>query len=217
MKRKFLFILLLTIYSSLSASVYSPDKLLYNGKEYNILDSKHLSHLFVNKTDHAEIAPNGEIIVSTASRQGYIGTFKIEDNQLYVIAIQKYYMEEMKIKREEAYSSLFPNTDQKKADWVSGLILAGEIPEGGFKNGDSPKDYILLEVLDGTVIKEKKLNKKELNNFKKKQYESFKNTEEYNSVFKRLKAEAADYVSDKSIDETIKLFILTHSTRILVD
>ncbi|MDR1715748.1 MAG: hypothetical protein ACK5KN_11405 [Dysgonomonas sp.] len=217
MKKQFLLILLLTVYSNLSASVYTPDKLLYNGKEYSIVDSKYLSHFFINKADHAETTPDGEVIVSTGPRQGYIGTFQIEDNQLYVTAIQKYYMEDLQIKRENAYTSLFPNTTRAKADWVSGLMLAGEIPEDGFKNGDSPKNYILLEIKDGTIIKEKKLNRKELNNFKKKQYQSFRNTEEYHAVFDRLKTEAPDYTSDKSIDETIELFILIHSTRILTD
>lgn len=217
MKKQFLLILLLAVYFSLSASVYTPDKLLYNGKEYSIVDSKYLSHFFIDKADHTEMTPDGEIILSTAPRQGYIGTFRIEDNQLYVTAIQKYYMEDLQIKRENAYSSLFPNTTRAKADWVSGLMLAGEVPEGGFKNGDSPKNYILLEIKDGTVIKEMKLSRKELNNFKKRQYRSFKNTEEYHTVFDRLKAEAPDYTSDRSIDETIEFFILMHSARILTD
>lgn len=217
MKKQFLLILLLAVYFSLSASVYTPDKLLYNGKEYSIVDSKYLSHFFIDKADHTEMTPDGEIILSTAPRQGYIGTFRIEDNQLYVTAIQKYYMEDMQIKRENAYASLFPNTTRTKAEWVSGLMLAGEVPEEGFKNGDSPKSYILLEIKDGTIIKERKLSKKELNNFKKKQYQSFKNTEEYTTVFNQLKAQAPDYVSDKSIDEAIKQFILKHSGRILAD
>lgn len=217
MKKQLLLILLLAVYSNLSASVYTPDKLLYNGKEYSIVESKFLSHFFVNKADHTQTTFDSEVFVSTGMRQGYIGTFQIENNQLYVTAIQKYYMEDMQIKRENAYASLFPNTTRTKAGWVSGLMLAGEVPEEGIKNGDSPKNYILLEIKDGTIIKERKLNKKELNNFKKKQYQSFKNTEEYNTVFNQLKTQAPDYVSDKSIDEAIKQFILKHSGKILTD
>jgi len=220
---RILFTIGLTIF--LSNTVFGteqePDKIIYKGKEYD-LHTNPLETYFEKYPDKRPKSKMG----SSALYRGYVATFEIIDNQLY--------LKDIKVMNgdtwdEEGYSvivwksvlnKVFPKQKLIKIDWMTGLLV---LPYGervkttnlDFSYGSTFEHYILLEIDKGDLKTEKLLDYEKYEKFKEKQFQTFKKTEEYEKIKAKLK-KAVDW-DDEFIDSFLRNEIIEYTSKILVE
>ncbi len=117
--------------------------------------------------------------MSTALWRGYVATFEVKDNQLFLKDIEIQYhdttsKESYPYKWRSVINEVFPNNEKIKIDWLTGLLV---IPHGKLVNyvhmgyGSTYKNYILLEIDKGDLKRKSILNTKSTKCLKK---DSFK-------------------------------------------
>lgn len=209
----------LTLFLGLNvfATAQYPDKIIYNGKEYN-LNSNPLESYFEKNPDKRPKAQ----VMSTALWRGYVATFEVKDNQLFLKEIEIQYRdttskESYNYKWRSVINEVFPDQKEIKIDWLTGLLV---IPHGKLVNyvhmgyGSTYKKYILLEFDNGDLKTEKKFDYKEYENFKEKQFQIFKKTEEYKKIKTDLQKDGS---SDEFIDSFLRSFITVYTSKILTE
>jgi len=195
-----------------------PDKIIYNGKEYR-LHSNPMESYFEQYPDKR---PEGGIM-STALWRGYVATFELKDNQLYLKDIEIEI--EISIKDEKGeyrwksvLNEVFPNQELIKIDWLTGLLV---LPEGKIVNyvhmgyASTYERYVLLEFENGNLKGEKQFGYEEYEKFKERQFQAFKKTDEYRKLVADLKKGEDD--SDEFIEDFLRIFVIEHSSKILVE
>jgi hypothetical protein len=201
------------------ATAQYPDKIIYNGKEYS-LHSNPLEDYFVKFPDQK---PKGGLM-SSALWRGYVATFEIADNSLFLKDI------EIMVKKDESgknfetgwksvLKEVVPEPKKLKIDWFTGILV---LPFGELVNyvhmgyGSTYENYILLEIAGGNFKKSREFNYKEYEKFKEKQFAAFKKTEEYKQLADDLKRRDPK-TTDQFIDSFLKDFVINYSSKILVD
>jgi hypothetical protein len=212
-------IIIFTLFLGLNvfATAQYPDKIIYNGKEYS-LQSNPLEAYFEKNPDKR---PQGGIM-STALWRGYIATFEVKDNQLFLKDIEIQYQdttskESYNYKWKSVINEVFPNQKEIKIEWLTGLLV---IPHGKLVNyvhmgyGSTYKNYILLEFDKGDLKKELNYKYKEYEKFKEIQFQAFKQTEEYKKIKTDLQKDGS---TDEFIDSFLKSFVTEYTSKILTD
>jgi len=220
--KKILFLFIGIVLSiNLFGTAQYPDKIIYNGKEYK-LHTNPLETFFAKNPD---LKPKTEVM-SSALWRGYVATFEIRDNQLYVKDIEIQYFDKTDennstTKWKSVLKEVFPNQTDIKVDWISGLII---LPEGELVEyvhmgyGSLYENYILLEMENGKLLKEKKLDYKEYEKYTERQYKEFKKTDEYKNIVKELKEGSKDMkMTEKEMDDFLKSYLTSYKTIILKD
>lgn len=211
--------IILTLFLGLKvfATAQYPDKIIYNGKEYS-LQSNPLEAYFEKYPDKR---PKGGII-STALWRGYVATFEIRDNQLFLKDIEIEYedttsKESYSFKWRSVINEVFPDQKNNKIDWLTGLLV---VPYGKLVNyvhmgyGSTYENYILLEIDKGDLKREKHFKCKDYERFKEKQFQAFKQTEDY----KKIKADLQkDGSTDEFIDSFLRSFVTEYTSKILTE
>ena len=158
-------ILLIAQSQNLFATAQYPDNIIFEGKEY-MLHSNPMEEYFEKYPDKR---PSGGIM-STALWRGYVATFIVKDNELYLKDIEIEVPDE-KSKESYAYKwksvikDLVVEGEELKINWITGILV---IPHGEMKNyvhmgyASTYSKYILLEVEKGIVNKSKKLKYKKI-------------------------------------------------------
>lgn len=197
---------------SLFSTIQIPDKVIHKGKEY-ILHTNPLEEFF---RIHPEKKPDFEF-TSTALWRGYVATFEIIDDKLFIkdIEVENTKPDFTGNEWKSVLKDIFPDSDKIEADWFSGLLV---LPYGKINNNIymDYSDYLVIEIENGKLNKEKKFTRKEFNKFKKRQFEAFKSTSEYEKGKEQLKANDPK-ISDRICDEFIRNSITSYTTKILVD
>jgi len=202
----------------------TPDILIYKGKEYRLLN--YLMETYFAK--YPDKRPECEII-STGLYRGYIATFEIKDNQLFLKEIV--IMDDKKDERGKTVSGwksvlneIFPNQEYIKVDWITGLleVVSGEMDDWIKIWSTSDFDYyIVLEVDEGNLNKEKWFERKEYEIFKENQFQAFKETDEYRRLKIELTEERKNIYSSLNLsfnaDWYLRLHIIRYSPKILVE
>jgi len=188
-----------------------PEKLIFEDVEYE-LNSFPLENYF---NQFPQKKPK-ERIISTSLWRGYIATYEIKNNILYLINIEIQILSSdstnnNKINWISVIKEVFPNQDSIIIDWFTGLLLLSPININ--KNSKIINNYIILEINVGFKIKSIKFDFKSLNNFIDQQFIEFKNTNDYIIIFTFYKNY---YKSKMKINNIIKNNILEFSTKILI-
>ncbi|MBG9377908.1 hypothetical protein I5907_16830 [Panacibacter sp. DH6] len=205
------------LYLTSFATAQYPDKIFFNGKEYALLSNP--LEAFFEK--NPERRPEGGVI-SSALWRGYVATFEVRDNQLFVKDIQIIYINTTdKNNHDDEWKSVmeevFPEQKDVKVDWLTGLLV---LPHGKIVNyvhmgyGSTYEKYFLLEIDKGDYIKSKQFDYEEYEKFKDKQFEEYKKTEEYKETKAKLKKEGN---SDEYIDNFLRSFVTDYTSKILPD
>jgi hypothetical protein len=172
------------------ATAQFPDFLHYKGKKYAMICNP-LQPFFEKYPDKK---PGGGVM-STANWRGYIATFKIENQRLYLSDVTIEVRDETrehKYKDKTVLREIFPGKKDVVAKWFDGLLV---IPTGKMTRyvhmgyASTYEKYLLIRVQDGEVIKERSYNQEEYQDFKKRQFEAFKKTKAYRALLKELKKE----------------------------
>jgi hypothetical protein len=215
--KSLLAILLISFSSHTSlATAQFPDKIFYKGVEYS-LDSNPMEDFFKKNPDKK---PRRGII-STALWRGYIATFEIVDNQLFLrdisIEVEIQGSKEFDTKWESVMNEIFPGEKNVKVEWFTGLLV---LPYGKMINyvhmgyASTFENYILLEISDGYLKKEKQYKHTEYEEFKEKQFIAFKQTDEYKKLKSNLQQKG---ISDEHLDSFLKMSIVNYTSKILIE
>lgn len=217
-----LLVVLVGIFISLNAfgTAQYPDKIIYKGKEY-MLHSNPMEFYFEK---YPEKRPHGQV-GSTALWRGYVATFELIDSQLFLKDIEVQTSTKDASTGESSYGwesklcYVLPDTTQKmKIDWLTGLLV---IPHGKMINyvhmgyGSTYSKYILLEFENGNLVKERRFNHKKYERFKDRQFQAFKQTEEYKRLRDDLMREQE--MSEEFLDHFLRDFVIQYTSKILVD
>ena len=199
------------------ATGQTPDKIIFNGKEY-MLHSNPFEWYFVK---FPEKKPKSENISSSLAR-GYVATFEIIDDALFLkdiqIQIQKKDSKNLQTEWKSILPEIVPDGGKLKIDWYTGLLV---MPHGKMVQllnagyASTYENYILLEIAAGDVTRIKEFDHQNFLNFRELQFHAFKQTEQYRILFSELRKNentTADF-----IDDFLKGQITTYSTKILVD
>jgi len=222
MKTMMLKILLFLFGLEVFATAQLPDKIIYKGIEYDLFSNPLETYFEKNPNRKPNLNIGGVIIESSALWRGYVATFEIKDSIIFVKDIQIQYSDSTDgngrvIKWKSVLNEVFPEQQEIKADWVSGLLV---LPFGKLINyvhmgyGSTYEDYILLEIDAGNLKLEKHFNYIEYGNFKERQFQSFKQTKEYKKIKRNLKNEGN---SKKFIDSFLKSYVTDYTSKILIE
>jgi len=145
-------ILATLFHSTISGTEQTRDRIIYNGKEFELLRNFPMENYFEKYPDKR---PQG--IISSNLWRGYVATFEVKNNQLYLknIEIQtRDSVVESKMNWESIFNELFPNQEQVKVDWVTEWLV---LPHGKRtkQRYGSYEHYILLEMNNGSLVTEK--------------------------------------------------------------
>lgn len=194
-----------------------PDKITYNGTEYN-LNSNPLEPYFEKNPE------NRPDMVSTALWRGYVGHFEIIENELFLTDMKRpvSYTDDdgnFNEKWVSIYRMYFPRQEKVKIDWFSGILI---LPHGKMVQyvhqgyASTYSKYWLLEIESGIFNEARKYNNKEFLKFKKRQFEFFEKTEEYKKLYAELK-ENDEYNDDEFIKSFISDFVTNYTTKFLTE
>jgi len=214
--KRVLFLITLTVFlfQTVFGTRQIPDNIIYNGKKYELWHSYPMESYFKKYPDKF---PREERTPTTALWRGYIATFIIKGNQLYLKGIE-IRTRDGDFSLKSIFNQIFPDQTLVKINWVTGIFVlpVGKIIERSQKNAGEPiyENYIVLEIDKGVLKKEKQFDYKEYENFKEEQFEAFKNTDEYEKIRANLRKKRW---TDKEIDSSVKYSIIEYSSKILVE
>jgi hypothetical protein len=219
-----LFVILLTILFSLKGfgTPQIEDKIIYNGKEYK-LQTAPLFGIYYMETyfkKYPDKRPKSELM-STGLHRGYVATFEVKENLLYLndIEIEVYANgKNFPTKWKSVKNEIFPNQKLIKIDWVTGLLVLpfGKTVDCGKYYGDNwtYENYVLLEMNKGILKRVKQFSYTNFEKFKEKQFEAFKQTDEYEKIKIDLQKK---HLSDKQINSKLRNNVIEYSSKILVE
>lgn len=201
------------------------DTLIFNGNKHPL--SVFLLEPFFVKNPELNPSLKNDTPITTALWRGYVATFEIKDNDLYIIDIQllkRTFLENNNIVHEwiPVFKDVFPDGLPKKINWYSGIIITpyGEIID---RNNLSYERYLLFEIKKGHIHKMRDYNHEEFIRFKEKQLSEFKKTKDYKRVSKKLKrsnkklAKELNLKGNFSIDNYLFQFLFDYTSKFLTD
>jgi len=186
------------------------DFLYYNGQEYRLNQQLLKGYFEV----YPERVPEREI-VSTALRKGYLATFEIKDDQLFVRDIDRF-----TVKPNEGVLArqLFPN--QNKYEWYSGLIRIDDY-RGQADEEHPGATFEYLEFYKGDFVQKRTMDFEALQAFKARQFEYFKTTPDYDracaAVQKRHFSIFSKHMTEEEIQDRIYNRLLQEYATIIFD
>ena len=206
--------------STAFATPQYPDKIIYKGKKYELLSNPLESYY----REYPDKRPRfweftSEPVGSSALSRGYVATFEIKNNQLYLkdMEIQTGWKE---TKWTSVMHKAFPMKKSVKADWATEFLV---LPAGKFVTGmyggylKVYDNYIFLEVENGHVTKVKTFkNPQEYAEYKERLFEVFKKTDAYKKKKKQAK-KYAKWSRERDADSWMKNYILNCLSELLVD
>jgi hypothetical protein len=218
---RIVFAILISVFpsSTVLGTPQIPDNIIYKGEKYQLFNNFPMESYFKK---YPEKHPKKDFWVSTALTRGYLATFEIRGNQLYLKDIElrdgdtlnkKGYYD---LKWKSVMNEVFPNQKLVKINWVTGLLVlpVGETKYVGYFDPPISDNYIILEMKNGVLKREQEFSFEEFEEFKEKQFEAFKETEEYEKLKAGLLKKRW---KEEEIDRHIERQIIEYSTKILVE
>jgi hypothetical protein len=192
------------------------DILIHNGNKYN-MGFFNIPNSFILEPYFKEFPQKRPFYENDTLYRGYFAIYEIINNELWVIDIKTEVYEDGKERQFSVINECLNGEDRIKINWFCGLIHIplGELA-GSIQIGHIPypiyENYFLIEVQNGNVTRELYLNNDQYIEFRKRQFELFRQTDEYIEMFERLRIRN---VSEEEIEVNINLNIFGYLNRIL--
>jgi hypothetical protein len=147
--------LLSSITSALYATSQIPEALIYNGITNDMYSTPLESFFSAGKPKLFLEKPS-----STACWRGYVGTWKIEDDELYLVVLQEGHPRTGAIPLDMVNPKW---VSPVKATWFTGTIRigSGKVLMGGMGISVKRESDIFLEITDGKVMSTRQVDNKE--------------------------------------------------------
>lgn len=211
---KITFILLITFLSNdINATGQYPDNIVIDSKEYYIKNNP-LEPYFEKYPDKK---PKTNIM-SSALHRGYIATFTLLDNKLYLIDIK---IRKRKKDNDKSYDSemvsvfneVFPEEQKIFIDLYSGVLIVHLNIEESYEN----RKELLIEFKNGLETERRTYDSEKFKKFIDAQFELYKTTEEYKKTFAELKKndENEEEYEDEFIESLIRTYTPNFTTKFI--
>jgi hypothetical protein len=194
------------------ADVQMRDKLIYQGKEFPVIEWFLMQTYFQKYPDKNPVKGIGPSFLY----RGCLATFEFQDNNLVLKDIETARIdstiEHSGIIWKSIKNQFLPEGEILKIDWFSGVLI---LPYGDILNPHDPgakffddfkySNYILIAVKNGKFAGERKFDYKELDQFAEKQYQAFKKTEAFKEKLLELRKDltdknlSPDYINEKGL------------------
>ena len=166
------------------ATAQYPDCLIQNDKRYALIEN--IMEPFFEK--FPEKRPP---VSSTALWRGYVATFEIIKNELWVVDVQVEAYDKIKEKRiwESIIKSCLDGKDKMKIDWFTGILVLphGKMVEYVHMGYASKYEYHkLIKIENGNYLKELDISLEQYDKIADMQYEMYKKTDAYREDIKEL-------------------------------
>ncbi|NCQ58904.1 MAG: hypothetical protein GW794_13885, partial [Flavobacteriales bacterium] len=177
---KIIFFLLLSfVFMDANATGQYPDKIIIDGKEYSIRNNP-LEPYFEKYPDRKPTTN----ILSSALHRGYIATFTLIDNRLYLIDIKINKNKKDSDKKWETemvsvFNQVFPDEDKILMDFYSGILVVYLNLEKSFEN----TSRLLIEFQNGIEQEKRTYGNEKYEEFMDAQFELYKQTDKYKKEF----------------------------------
>ena len=192
-----------------------PDRIIYQGKKYSLHTNPMESYFH----KHPGKRPKGGVM-STALWRGYVAIFDFKDTSLVLKDIKIQVRTESEDGKrgymwKSAKDLVVPENQDLTIDWFTGILV---LPYGDLVNyvhmgyGSTYANYILLEINGGKLTGERKLDHKQYEQFKDKQFEAFKKTTEYRELVAEMKKKGR---SQQFIDSFLRSFVVKYTSKFL--
>jgi len=187
-----LFALCLLVAPRLCATIQMRDKLLFKGEEYYV-SSRPLMDYFSkhpDKRSDLRLRQTNIIVRLTSLSRGYLATYEVKDEQLFVKDIVVPAPGEGERAWESVYKNIFPDNAAPKMDWVAGALV---VPHGKYAlNPDNIfeieyENYFVLEFKAGNLVSERDFTRQEYMDYLEKRFEAYKETDAYKARKEELK------------------------------
>lgn len=214
MSSKLLKIILFVICAATTAfaTPQIPDILVYEGKEYPI-QTEFLHEYF---TKFPERNPKPKEDGCSANWRGYRATFEMAQNKIYLrdIGINVCFGP-----TTSALKKVVPDGKPLFIGWVTDLIDSGygdnqEDPYS-LQSLDAFENYSFFQVENGMILEVRHFDNKGYKAFKKKQFEAYKKTKEYESRAKKT-LEENQRMNMVDVDADILMWIFSYTKTFLV-
>lgn len=192
------------------ATAQEPDKIMYEGKEYELLINP-MEPYFQKYPDKR---PKGGMI-STALWRRYVGTFEFKDKNLLLEDIQIATRTDDGEGWKSVKNELVARDKALAIDWFNGILV---LPDGEVARyvhmgyASSYSRYILLEVRGGKLTGERRLDQDQYEQFREKQFQAYRKTEEYKKSIAEL---AKNGNSREFIDAFLRDYVVSYTSRFL--
>jgi len=205
----------------LFATAQAPDVIIYNGNEYPLIVNP--METYFNEFPEKRPRP---LLESSNLWRGYIATFEIIQNELWVVDIKiqgrASAAGDRRINTEwvSVIHEVLDGNNRMKIDWLNGLLI---IPQGRIIRyvhmgyASTYERYLILEIHNGNFIKELNMDNIQFEEFRERQFELFRQTEEYRRLFERMKNNYLDRgvsLSDEEIVNFFRIFLIDFLERI---
>lgn len=178
-----------------------PDKIEVNNVKYRLNTNPLDNYLNEIKWEAPEKAS-----ISSANWRGYLASWKVEAGNLLLTDMtisvasktEEHHYDDVSI-----LESIFPNKDKILADWYSGTLI---VPYGEMTNyvhmgyGSSYEKYIVLRVVKGVVIEHLDLLAAEFETYKRRKFQTFKETKKFQEELKNLMGGEYNWSEDEALD-----------------
>lgn len=191
------------------------DKLIFEGKKYNISD--YLMECYFDK--YPEKRPKQQL-ESSALDRGYVATYEFVDNELFVVDIEIQVRNKKDQKPSTIYisvfDSVFPNLLRKKINWKNGFL---NLPSGKLLLPASElyENHKIIEMKRGKIKEVRDYTKDELLLFKERQFDKFKFTRRYKRVVKSFQKNRDPEIGEKQLNLIFQMKVLEYSKKFLTD
>lgn len=182
------------------------DKLIYQNREYN-LNVELLENYFrefPNKRPALEVS-------CTALWRGYVAIFKIKNDELLIEKID--FLSDINFNMLPLKNEIFPN---QKFEWYSGLIRIDDF-RGEFDSEPENGTFEYLQIENGNVIQKRVFNYKELQDFKKEQYEYFLLSDEVEKIYEFWRGNNENgFINKEELNKVIFDNIMEYSSKVYI-
>ncbi|MFD1096105.1 hypothetical protein [Salegentibacter chungangensis] len=186
MKIQLLFFLILTSFKVASSTPQIPDKLIYQGSEYEWNGYSPAVDLFKEK----KFKPPKEALETTANYGIFLYTYSIIDNCLYLTDVKILISVEKdgvpQLDEKSVFKLYFPDNDKVLMKNYSGLQVIGYGDQIKRKTKGRiffyNKDYFVFDINEGILNKTLDLNFKKFQKLKREQFEKLKNSSDFNKI-----------------------------------
>lgn len=195
------------------ATEQRPDKIIYNGKEYSL--NNFILEIYFDKYPEKHPIDIGlaEDILNTGLWRGYIATYEVVNNELWIKDIQVYNKCKDKMVCLSVIDQVFPKKEDRKITWYSGVLeLVSEddyILRSPYEFLKYNK-YILLKINKSKVEKNKNVTIQEYIDIKKEYYHQYMKTRKFRREFREKKKwykdNNMDMTDERLINDGIELY-----------
>lgn len=216
-------LLLLATTTIVHASTQQPDKVIFEGHEYNLhqypaspfLPMEHYFAKYPNKKPRVDFA-------SLILHRGFIATYEIKDDLLTLNDIKMFPPSESPQKSaamgfKSVKNLIFQENESTVLRPYTGILI---LPHGAMVNYwrggylSVYSHYLLLEVKEGKLTEKRKYDLVDYELFKGRQFREFKKTNAYQ---KQVESKSTWRDDQKSVDKWIRRNVVSYSTQFLVD